>query len=109
MKDEFHGIPISEYIGLRSKMYSISCNDVIKKRANDVKKCVVKNILRHETYKSVLINKLQRKDQQSMIRSINNELYTIQQSKISLSCFDDKRWIQDDGIHTLAYGHVSIK
>ena len=25
--------------------------------------------------------------------------------KISLSCFDDKRHILDDGIHTLAYFH----
>ena len=25
--------------------------------------------------------------------------------KISLSCFDDKRFILDDGIHTLAYFH----
>ena len=24
-------------------------------------------------------------------------------SKISLSCFDDKRFIVDDGIHTIAY------
>ena len=25
--------------------------------------------------------------------------------KISLSCFDDKRYVLDDGIHTLAYFH----
>ena len=25
--------------------------------------------------------------------------------KISLSCFDDKRFVLDDGIHTLAYFH----
>ena len=28
---------------------------------------------------------------------------------ISLSCFDDKRFILDDGIITLAYGHKDIK
>ena len=26
-------------------------------------------------------------------------------NKISLSCFDDKRYVLDDGINTLAYGH----
>ena len=25
--------------------------------------------------------------------------------KISLSCFDDKRQVVDDGVHTLAYFH----
>ena len=26
-------------------------------------------------------------------------------NKISLSCYDDKRFILDDGINSLAYGH----
>ena len=30
-------------------------------------------------------------------------------SKISLSCFDDKRFVLDDGIHTLAYFHKDLK
>ena len=30
-------------------------------------------------------------------------------SKISLSCFDDKRYILDDGINSLAYFHKDIK
>ena len=29
--------------------------------------------------------------------------------KISLSCFDDKRYVLDDGICTLAYFHKDIK
>ena len=29
--------------------------------------------------------------------------------KISLSCFDDKRYVLDDGINTLAYFHKDIK
>ena len=28
--------------------------------------------------------------------------------KISLSCFDDKRFVLDDGIHTLSYFHKDI-
>ena len=30
---------------------------------------------------------------------------TYEIDKISLSCFDDKRYVLDDGIHTLAYFH----
>ena len=29
-------------------------------------------------------------------------------NKISLSCFADKRYVLDDGINTLAYGHKDI-
>ena len=29
-------------------------------------------------------------------------------NKISLSCFDDKRYILNDGINTLAYGNKEI-
>ena len=30
-------------------------------------------------------------------------------SKISLSVFDDKRFVLNDGIHTLAYFHKDLK
>ena len=30
-------------------------------------------------------------------------------NKISLSCFDDKRFVLDDGIYTLAYFHKDLK
>ena len=29
--------------------------------------------------------------------------------KISLSCFDDKKFVLNDGIHTLAYFHKDLK
>ena len=29
--------------------------------------------------------------------------------KISLSCFDDKKYILDNGINSLAYFHIDIK
>ena len=32
-------------------------------------------------------------------------LETYEIDKISLSCFDDKRFVLDDGVHTLAYFH----
>ena len=30
-------------------------------------------------------------------------------NKISLSCFDDKRFVLNDGIHMLAYFHKDLK
>ena len=37
------------------------------------------------------------------IQSKKYKLRTYEIDKISLSCFDDKRYVLDDGIHTLAY------
>ena len=34
---------------------------------------------------------------------------TYEINKISLSCFDDKRSVLNDGIHTLAYFHKDLK
>ena len=42
------------------------------------------------------------------IQSNLHETGTYDINKISLSCFDDKRYILDDGINTLAYFHKDI-
>ena len=42
------------------------------------------------------------------IQSKKHKLGTYEINKISLSCFDDKRYVQDDGINTLAYFHKDI-
>ena len=39
------------------------------------------------------------------IQSKNHKLGTYKISKISLSCFDDKSFVLDDGFRTLAYFH----
>ena len=41
--------------------------------------------------------------------SKKNKIGTYEINKISLSCFDDKRFILNDGIHTLAYFHKRLK
>ena len=57
MKDETAGVPIAEFVGLRSKMYSFVTNDEKGcKTAKDTKKNVVKNLLKHEDYKNTLFN-----------------------------------------------------
>ena len=42
------------------------------------------------------------------IKSNNHNITTYEKNKISLSAFDDKRYILDDGINTLPYGHKDI-
>ena len=42
------------------------------------------------------------------IRSNNHQLGSYELNKVSLSCFDDKRYIHKNGINSYAYGHHSI-
>ena len=54
-KDETQGIPICEFIGLRSKMYLIKLDDdTEKKTANGIVRNVIKKPLKHENYKRIL-------------------------------------------------------
>ena len=41
-------------------------------------------------------------------RNFAHQIYTVQGKKVSLSAFDDKRYILEDGVETLAYGHRDI-
>ena len=43
-----------------------------------------------------------------MIRSFDHNIYTVDVTKISLSVYDDKRFIKEDGISSYAYGHFRI-
>ena len=42
-----------------------------------------------------------------MIRSFYHIIYTVNVPKISLSAYDDTRFIRDDGISSYAYGHYA--
>ena len=61
MKDETHGVPIQEFVGLRPKMYSILYTEnsklVEKKTAKGTKKSVTKKKVRHDNYKTCLFDK----------------------------------------------------
>ena len=108
-KDEAAGVPITEFVGLRSKMYSyIKDNQKVGKTAKGIKKNIIKNNIKHEVYKNVLINNKQIHHTMKTIRSINHQLGSYELNKVSLSCFDDKRYIANDGINSFSYGHYAI-
>ena len=101
-KDEAAGVPVCEFVGLRSKMYSyIKDNQKGKKTAKGIKKNIIKNDIKHINYKETLFDKKQ------MYHKMKIGSYEI--NKVSLSCFDDKRHTQENGINSYAYGHYAIK
>ena len=105
MKDEFNEVKIIEFVGLISNMYSlISADDREVNKAKGINEK-----LRHEEYVVVLFNKKAFKHNMKRIQSELHEIGTYDVFKISLSCFDDKRYVLDDVINTLAYFHKDIK
>ena len=79
------------------------------KTVKGIKKNVIKNDLKHEDYKNVLLNNKQLHHKMKAIRSQKHQLESYEINKISLSCFDDKRYINNDGITSYAYGHYKIE
>ena len=90
-------------------MYSLidADNEEVKK-AKGFNKNVVKNI-RHKEYIDVLFNKKVIKHKIKRIQNKLHKIGTYDVCKISLSCFDDERYILDDGINSLAYFQEDIR
>ena len=109
MKDECASAPISEAVCLRPKMYSIRLeNDKNIKKAKGTTKAVTKKQITHQNYMDTLFKKTAFKHGMNMLRSKNHEIFEIHLNKTSISPFDSKRWIKEDGVHALAYGHKDI-
>ena len=91
-------------------MYSyIKDNNKEQKTAKGIKKNIIKNIIKHRDYKETLFNMNQMHHKMKTIRSQNHQIKSYEINKVSLSCYDDKRYILEDGIHTYAYSHYLIK
>ena len=108
-KDETAGVPIVEFVGLRSKMYSISLGDGSSKNtAKGIQHHFYKTNLKHELYRKCLVKQSTTRAQYNSIRSFDHQLYTIHENKVALSSYDDKRYLLKDSHDTLAYGHYGI-
>ena len=103
------GLVIKEFNGLKSKMYSyIKDNNQHSKPAKGIKKIVIKKDIKHENYKQTLFNNKQTYHTMKTIRRNNHQIGSYELNKVSLSCFDDKRYIHDNAITSYAYGHYKI-
>ncbi len=88
MKDECAGKLVIEYVGLRSKMYSIMKDDGNIRKPKSVKKYVVKKQILHENYKETLFDQTIFHHGMNTLRSMNHQLYGLHVNKLSLSPFD---------------------
>ena len=81
MKDKTAGVAIEEFVKLKPKMYSYLVNDNRERKKAKV----------------VLLNKKCLRHSMNRIESKDHEIGTYEFNKISLSCFDDKIFIQNNG------------
>lgn len=108
-KDELNGVPITKFVGLRSKMYCVQTGRIDKmKKAKGVKKYVLKKEISFDDYLYCLLSKEEIKSEQNTFRTKLHNMYTIRQNKVALSPFDNKRYILPNSIDTFAWGHYKI-
>ena len=95
-KDELGGRLMTEFIGLRPKMYSFVGEDS-GKRAKGVKKSVLQKTITHEDYRSCLFEKEVFHRDMPGLRSYNHVIKGETVYKVALAPLDTKRYILDDG------------
>lgn len=106
-KDEMGGKIITEFVGLRSKLYCIKNTDTVIKKAKGVKASVVRNFDISDYRSTLLSNKIMRK-KNILFKSLKHQIFTQSVNKIVMSSNDDKRLVSQDKVSTRAWGHISF-
>ncbi len=109
--------PVLELVALRPKMYSfltvksangnLPATTVEKLRVKGIAQATVRE-LKHSDFLSQLRQPVENYLLNRRIGSNLHNIYTIEVSKRGLCSFDDKRFLLDDGVNSLAYGHRDI-
>ena len=115
-KDEAIGEPIVEFVGLKPKMYSYillhelqnqGVKPVEKHRTKGITRTAARN-LRHKDF----LEQLQRPSENYLVNrrigSKLHKLYTYEIKKRGLCAYDDKRFLLEDCVTSLAFGHKRI-
>lgn len=135
MTDENGGVVMTDYIGLRSKLYVVkNSNDEIDvkkrqwekedydpeeiksmcrnygttKKAKGIKKSIVRNRICFEDYIECLETWKHKVISQNLIQAKEHHVYSLTQEKIALSPEDDKRYLVPGSFNTLPWGHYSL-
>jgi len=108
-KDEMAGKIISEFCGLRAKVYALKVLELVIKRLKGVKKYALRRKIHFDDYLECL------KDMKKVlltsyysILSRKHCITTNKCTKVALSAYDDKRYIKQCGVKTLPWGHYHI-
>ena len=94
--------------GLKAKMYSITYENKQKVSAKGVCR-YAQTSLNCDVFRNVLLDGGKMRSLNIRIGARKHVLQTIQNQKISLSAFDDTRFILEDGVNCLPIDHLEIR
>ena len=104
MKDETAGVTIEEFVRLKPKMYWFLVDDNSEHKKTKGKNRNIVEKITHNNYKDVLLNNKCLRNSMNRIQSKDHRIGTYEINNISLYCFDDKIYIQNNGYDGLALG-----
>ena len=105
MTDELNGEVSKEVVCLRSNLYRIDYLGGTKQIAKVVQKSVKKLYITVSSRTAYYQNMFY---EMTQLRSAGHQVVVNAVNKVALSCFDDKRYILDDTVSSLAYGQYSF-
>ncbi|XP_053204035.1 uncharacterized protein LOC128388631 [Panonychus citri] len=106
IKNEVAGDEIVEFLGIKPKLYTLKTLSDVKK-AKGVPRVALKKVT-FDDYKNCLLNESTETGTASRIQSIDHNIKIINQTKLMITPFEDKRYYLDK-INSLPYGHYRIK
>ena len=90
-------------------MYSLSGEGEVVKKAKGCQQSVVKGQMSHKDYWGVVEGGPALQHTNIGFRTNKHVITTCRMDKKSLSAFDAKRWVLEDGISSYAYGHYRTR
>ena len=106
MKNENPGDDITKFIGLRPKVYSIETVNGVN--TNKVKGCSSRRVS-FGRYRQVLEFDLSTFQARCLLQSRRMNIATVEVTKTELTPFDDKRYLLENKVTSLPYGHYKIQ
>ena len=105
LKHQYREISINKFVALKSKIHSMLSDD--GKESHTAKG--VNIATEFQEFKDTLFNKKVIKHKMKRIQSKKHKPGKHEINKTSLSCFDDKRYVLNEGVHTLAHFHKDLR
>ena len=103
IKEETGSVAIEGFVGLKPSMYSFLVDNKEHKKGKYVNRNVVATISRNK-YKDILLKNKCLSHSMNRILFKYHRIRTREIKKISLPCFDDKIYVQNNGYDALALG-----
>jgi len=102
---------MTEFVELRAKSYAFSVEEEEIIKAKGIRGHVVKKHTTLDNHKKCLFGEpnFNSHTENFSIRSFQHKLVTIRSNKFTFNSYDEKRYVLNDRIHTLAHGHYKIE